>query len=64
MIAADPSRGPIRRGAGTLLTPVSLLAGGVRGAVFGSQDAQRRVWKTMNRGQINAAKAAKAKGKP
>ena len=60
MIAADPTRGPVRRGAGTLLAPVSLLAGGARGAAFGPQDAQRRAWKTMNRGQINAAKAANA----
>ncbi|HZM68174.1 MAG TPA: hypothetical protein VFC16_17950, partial [Nakamurella sp.] len=60
MIAADPTRGPLRRTAGTLLTPVSLVTGGLRGAAFGPQDAQRRAWKTMNRGQVNAAKAANA----
>src|SRR5664280_1717365 len=60
MIAADPTRGPLRRTAGTLLTPVSLVTGGLRGAAFGPQDAQRRAWKTMNRGQINAVKAANA----
>jgi hypothetical protein len=64
MIAADPTRGPLRRNAGRLLTPVSLLAGGVRGAAFGPQDAQRRAWKTMTRAQINATKTAKATGKP
>ena len=60
MIAADPTRGPLRRTAGTLLTPVSLVTGGLRGAAFGPQDAQRRAWKTMNRGQVNAVKAANA----
>ena len=50
MMAADPTRGPLRRTAGTLLTPVSLLTGGLRGAAFGPQDAQRRAWKTMSRG--------------
>jgi hypothetical protein len=60
MIAADPTRGPLRRSAGTLLTPVSLVTGGLRGAAFGPQDAQRRAWKTMNRGQVNAVKAASA----
>ena len=35
MIAADPTRGPLRRTAGTLLTPVSLVTGGLRGAAFG-----------------------------
>src|SRR5664279_3779858 len=60
MIAADPTRGPLRRNAGTLLTPVSLVTGGLRGAAFGPQDAQRRAWKTMNRGQVNAVKAANA----
>ena len=60
MIAADPTRGPLRRTAGTLLTPVSLVTGGLRGAAFGPQDAERRAWKTMNRGQINAVKAANA----
>src|SRR5664279_6188884 len=60
MIAADPTRGPLRRTAGTLLTPVSLVTGGLRGAAFGPQDAQRRAWKTMNRGQITAPKAANA----
>ena len=60
MMAADPTRGPLRRTAGTLLTPVSLLTGGLRGAAFGPQDAHRRAWKTMNRGQITAVKAANA----
>jgi len=60
MIAADPTRGALRRTAGTLLTPVSLVTGGLRGAAFGPQDAQRRAWKTMNRGQVNAVKAANA----
>ena len=60
MMAADPTRGPIRRTAGTLLTPVSLLTGGLRGAAFGPQDAQRRSWKTMSKAQVNAVKAANA----
>jgi hypothetical protein len=60
MMAADPTRGPVRRTAGTLFAPVSLVTGGLRGAAFGPQDAQRRAWKTMNRGQVNAARAANA----
>ena len=60
MMAADPTRGPIRRTAGTLLTPVSLLTGGLRGAVLGPQDARRRSYKTMSKAQLNAVKAANA----
>ena len=60
MMAADPTRGPIRRTAGTLLTPVSLLTGGLRGAAFGPQDAHRRSCKTMSKAQVNAVKAANA----
>ena len=57
MMAADPTRGPIRRGAGTLLTPVSLLTGGLRGAALGPRDAHRRSFRTMSRAQVNAVKA-------
>ena len=57
MMAADPTRGPIRRGAGTLLTPVSLLTGGLRGAALGPQDAHRRSFRTMSKAQVNAVKA-------
>ncbi len=60
MMAADPSRGPLRRTAGTLLTPVSLLTGGVRGAVLGPQDARRRSYKNLGRAQLTAVKAANA----
>jgi hypothetical protein len=60
MMAADPTRGPIRRTAGTLLTPVSLLTGGLRGAVLGPQDAHRRSYKTMSKAQLNAFKATNA----
>ena len=58
MMAADPTRGPMRRTTGTLLTPVSLLTGGIRGAVLGPQDARRRSYKAMGRAQLNAVKAA------
>jgi hypothetical protein len=64
MIAADPTRGPIRRTAGTLLTPVSLLTGGLRGATFGPQDAHRRSFKTMSKAQVNAVKAANTANAP
>ena len=60
MMAADPTRGPLRRTAGTLLTPVSLLTGGVRGAVLGPQDARRRSYKNLGRAQLTAVKAANA----
>ena len=70
MMAADPTRGPVRRAAGTLLTPVSLLTGGVRGAALGPRDAHRRSYRTMSKAQVNAVKAAntaaakKPSGKP
>ena len=60
MMAADPTRGPIRRTAGTLLSPATLVAGGIRGAVLGPQDAHRRSYKTMGKAQVNAVKAANA----
>ena len=60
MMAADPTRGPIRRTAGTLLSPATLLAGGIRGAVLGPQDAHRRSYKTMGKAQVNAVTAANA----
>ena len=60
MMAADPTRGPVRRTAGTLLTPVSLLTGGLRGAALGPQDAHRRSYKTMSKAQVNAVKATNA----
>ena len=60
MMASDPSRGPLRRTAGTLLTPVSPRDRGLRGAVLGPQDARRRSYKSMGRAQLNAVKAANA----
>lgn len=64
ILAMDPTRGPVRRSTGALLAPVSLLAGGLRGAVGGPQSAQRSAFRTMTRahtvtGRANAA-AAKA----
>ena len=68
LMSADPSRGPVRRTVGTMITPVAVLAGGVRGAVAGPEDAQRRAWRTLSRTSarqtIAAAKTPEKKKTP
>jgi hypothetical protein len=58
MVAADPGRGPLRRTVGSLVSPAAVLAGGVRGAVAGPEDAQRRAWRTLSRTSARQNSAA------
>ena len=58
MMAADPGRGPLRRTVGTLLSPAAVLASGLRGAVAGPEDAQRRAWRTLSRTSARQTSAA------
>jgi hypothetical protein len=57
-MAADPGRGPVRRTVGTMLSPAAVLAGGLRGAVAGPEDAQRRAWRTLSRTSARQTSAA------
>jgi len=57
ILAMDPTRGPARRTAGALLSPVSMLSGGLHGVVGGPQAAQRSAMRTMTRAQIASTRA-------
>ena len=48
-LASDPTRGALRRTAGNVLSPLSILGGAVTGAVRGPQAAQRRAQATVDR---------------
>jgi hypothetical protein len=50
----------VRRTVGSMITPMSVLAGGLRGGIAGPEDAQRRAWRTLSKNATKPTPTAPA----